>query len=161
MLASLAPVTSSISVLLSSSRTARRSVSVRLDLIDSVARSLSMLLAVPDRAYSCLIAADYVLFCLVLLSKCVSAVVRLLAGSRCLADCIAHPNLCRECSQVAAMLVPSPSFECIAYRLLACVLCSGDCDPCIRPMAIQLAYGMCTLHLPAYAVHESLFLLPH
>ena len=47
--------------------TARRSVSVRLDLIDSVARSLSMLLAVPDRAYSCLIAADYVLFCLVLL----------------------------------------------------------------------------------------------
>ena len=47
--------------------TARRSVSVRLDLIDSVARSLSMLLAVPDRAYSCLIAVDYVLFCLVLL----------------------------------------------------------------------------------------------
>ena len=44
---------------------------------------------------------------------------------------------------------------------LACVLCSGDCDPCIRPMAIQLAYGMRTLHLPAYAVHESLFLLPH
>ena len=136
-------------------------MSVRLDLIEGVARSLSMLLAVPDRAYSCLIAADYDLFCLVLLSKCVSAVVRLLAGSRCLADCIAHPNLCRECSQVAAMLVPSPSFECIAYRLLACVLCSGDCDPCIRPMAIQLAYGMCTLHLPAYAVHESLFLLPH
>ena len=35
--------------------TARRSVSVRLDLIDSVARSLSSLssfLAVPDRAYS-------------------------------------------------------------------------------------------------------------
>ena len=61
-------------------------------MIDSVARSLSMLLAVPDRAYSCLIAADYVLFCLVLLSKCVSAVVRLLAGSRCLVNCIAHPG---------------------------------------------------------------------
>ena len=28
---------------------------MRLDLIDSVARSLSMLLAVPDRAYSCLL----------------------------------------------------------------------------------------------------------
>ena len=40
---------------------------------------------------------------------------------------------CRECSRVAAVLVPSPSFECIAYRLLPCVLCSGDCDPCIDP----------------------------
>ena len=40
---------------------------------------------------------------------------------------------CRECYRVAAVLVPSPSFECIAYRLLPCVLCSGDCDPCIDP----------------------------
>ena len=120
-----------------------------------------MLLAVPDRAYSCLIAADYVHFCLVLLSKCVSPVLTLPAGSRCLADCIAHPNLCRECSRIAAMLVPSPSFECIAYRLLACVLCSGDCDPCIRLKAIQLAHGMRTLHLLAYLVPETLFLLPH
>merc|ERR1712185_504232 len=87
--------------------TARRSVPVRLDLIDSVARSLSMLLAVPDRANSCLIAADYALFCLVLLVKCVSAVLTLPAGSHCLADCIAHPNLCRECSRVTAVLVPS------------------------------------------------------
>ena len=66
---------------------------------------------------------------------------------------------CRECSRVAAVLVPSPSFECIAYRLLPCVLCSGDYDPRIRPKAIQLAHDMCTLHLPPCAVPESLFLL--
>ena len=30
-----------------------------------------------------------------------------------------------------------------------------------RPMAIQLAHGMRTLHLPAYPVPETLFLLLH
>ena len=31
----------------------------------------------------------------------------------------------------------------------------------LRSMAIQLAHGMRTLHLPAYPVPETLFLLPH
>ena len=74
------------------SRLATRCVSVRLDSIDSIARSLSMFLAVPDRACSCLLAADYVLFCLVLLTLCVSAVLTLPAGTTCLADCFVHPK---------------------------------------------------------------------
>ena len=45
--------------------TARRSVPVRLDLIDSVARSLSMFLAVPDRACS----PQITLFCVSFFSQ--------------------------------------------------------------------------------------------
>ena len=60
-----------------------------------------------------------------------------------------------------------PSFAYIAIRmqkdcsLLASPMAASLYPHLARPMAIQLAHGMRTLHLPAYPVPETLFLLPH
>ena len=110
-------------------RLATRCVSWRIDLIDSVSRSLWLFLGVPTRSRlrSFLSRSSRKG-----LKKCVSALVRLLAGSRCLVKCIAHPGS---------------------------VVSAHKSRPCSS--RLHRSSALRTLHLPACPVPESLFLLPH